>query len=180
MNWMEGNSLFTWMTRALLPEYRAPKRPGVAAAAPGEIPHGDEATNLALETLRLYPVDRVLRPVMNSLRADLERNTFSRGEALSAHPIPIHQRPLDNEYVWKGNPYHLDGWLKPTVTRFQFACDDPLVAWFVTAQTVVHDARRLPDLARQTAVCAARVCKTSSPPVNAPSSCTRRQIKVCS
>ncbi len=130
MNWMEGNSLFTWMTRALLPEYRAPKKPGVASAEPGEIPHGDEATGLALETLRLYSVDRVLRPVMNSLRADLERNPFSRGESLSAHPIPINRRPLDNEYVWKGNPYQLDGWLKPTVTMFQFAGDDPLVAWF--------------------------------------------------
>jgi len=130
MNWMEGNSLFTWMTRAMLPEYRAPKKPGVAAAAPGDIPHGDEATKLALDTLRLYPVDRVLRPVMNSLRSDIERNTFSRNESLSARPIPINQRPLDNEYAWKGNPYQMDGWLKPTVTMFQFACDDPMVAWF--------------------------------------------------
>jgi hypothetical protein len=130
MNWMEGNSLFTWMTRALLPEYRAPKKPGVASAEPDDIPHGVEATRLALETLRLYPVDRVLRPVMNSLRSDIEKNPFAKNEALSAHPIPINQRPLDNEYTWKGNPYQMDGWLKPTVTMFQFACDDPLVVWF--------------------------------------------------
>jgi len=130
MNWMEGNSLFTWMTRALLPEYRAPKRPGVASAGPGEIPQGEEATRLALETLRLYPVDRVLRPVMNSLRAELERNPFARNESLTAQPLPINQRPLDNEYVWKGNPYQMDGWFKPNITMFQFACDDPLVAWF--------------------------------------------------
>jgi photosystem II stability/assembly factor-like uncharacterized protein len=49
---------------------------------------------------------------------------------LSARPIPINQRPLDNEYVWKGNPYQLDGWFKPTVTMYQASCDDPLVAWF--------------------------------------------------
>ena len=130
MNWMEGNSLFTWMTRALLPEYRAPKRPGVASTAPGEIAHGDEAVRLALETLRLYPVDRVLRPVVNSLRADIERNSFSRAGQLSARPIPINQRPLDNEYAWKGNPYQMDGWFKPTVTMYQASCDDPFVAWF--------------------------------------------------
>jgi len=130
MNWMESNSLFTWMTRALLPAYRAPTRPGISATASSEIPQGEEATRLALETLRLYPVDRALRPVMNSLRSDIERNPFARNESLSAHPIPINQRPLDNEYAWKGNPYEMDGWLKPTVTMFQFACDDPEVAWF--------------------------------------------------
>jgi sialidase-1 len=42
----------------------------------------------------------------------------------------MNEQPLDNEYAWKGNPYRLDGWLKPTVTVMQFACDDPQVAWF--------------------------------------------------
>ena len=130
MNWMEGNSLFTWMTCALLPDYRAPAKPGLPATGPREIPHAEEAMRMAVETLHLYPVDRVLRPVMNSLRADLEPNPFARGEKLSARPIPINQRPLDNEYAWKGNPYQMDNWFKPIVTMFQFSCDDPLVAWF--------------------------------------------------
>ena len=130
MNRMEGNSLFAWMTRALVPEYRVPKAPGVSSAGSDAIPHSEETVRLALETLRLYPVDRVLRPVMNSLRTDIERNPFARGEPLSARPIAINQRPLDNEYVWKGNPYQLDGWFKPTVTMYQSSCDDPLVAWF--------------------------------------------------
>ncbi|MBU6400451.1 MAG: hypothetical protein KGS61_09050 [Verrucomicrobia bacterium] len=129
VNWMEGNPLFTWMTLALVPEYRDPLRPGVAATTAGRIAHGDEAVRLALETLRGYPLDRVLRPVMNSLRVDLERNPYARREALSAHPIPIGQRPLDNEYAWKGNPYQMDGWLKATITGFLTACDDPLVNW---------------------------------------------------
>ncbi len=130
MNWMDGNPLFTWMTCALLPDYRAPARPGVPATGPREFPHAEEGMRAALETLRLYPVDRVLRPVMNSLRADIEPNPFARGAKLSARPIPINERPLDNEYAWKGNPYQMDGWLKPTVTTFQFSCDDPLVGWF--------------------------------------------------
>jgi len=130
MNWMEGNSLFTWMTCALLPDYRSPVKPGVAAPGPRPIPHAEEAAGMALATLHLYPVDRVLRPVMNSLRTDLERNPFAHRETLSARPIPINQRPLDNEYAWKGNPYQMDNWLKPIVTMIQFACDDPLVGWF--------------------------------------------------
>jgi hypothetical protein len=129
MNWMEGNPLFTWMTLVLLPEYRAPLKPGVAPTKPDEIAHGQDAAALALQTLRLFPVDRVLRPVMNSWRPDIERNPFARSEALSARPIPIDQRPLDNEYAWKGNPYQLDGWLKPAVTGFQESCDDPQVEW---------------------------------------------------
>ena len=137
MNWMEGNSLFTWMTCALLPDYRAPARPGVPVPRPREILHGVEAKQLALATLHLYPVDRVLRPVMNSLRADVERNPFARREALSARPLPINQRPLDNEYAWKGNPYQMDNWLKPIVTMFQFACDDPLVGWFCDSSGAV-------------------------------------------
>jgi hypothetical protein len=96
-----------------------------------------EATKLALETLRLYPVDRALHPVMNSIRTDIERNPFARGGASSVRPIPIHQRPQDNEYAWKTNPYQLDGWLKPIVTSFQSSCDDPLVAWFCDSAGLV-------------------------------------------
>lgn len=47
--------------------------------------------------------------------------------------MPIDQRPLDNEYAWKGNPYAVDGWLRPAVTSIQFACDDRMVAWFSDA-----------------------------------------------
>jgi hypothetical protein len=93
---------------------------------------------MALETLHLYPIDRVLRPVMNTLRPEIERNPFARGEALSAHPIPINQRPLDNEYAWKGNPYQMDNWLKPIVMMFQCSCDDPLVAWFCDSNGGVY------------------------------------------
>ena len=130
MNWMEGNPLLTWMTVALLPEYRAPVKPGYRAAPADGIAHGAESERLSLETLHLYPLDRVLRPVMNSLRTDLERNPYAREGIESAHPIPINQRPLDNEYAWKGNPYQMDGWLKPSLRMFQNSCDDPLVAWF--------------------------------------------------
>ena len=44
---MEGNSVFTYMTLALAPEQT--------------LAHRVEALRLANETLRRYPVDRVLR-----------------------------------------------------------------------------------------------------------------------
>src|SRR5262249_50693081 len=97
-------------------------------------PHAAEALQGARETLELYPIDRVMHPVMNSIRKDIGvvtapgRGGAPQGRALK--PLPSNVRPLDNEYAWKGNVYQLDGWLKPTVTAMQFACDDPQVAWF--------------------------------------------------
>lgn len=132
MNWMEGNPLFTFMTLALLPEYRPPAKAGQSQSTLPSIPHAEESLQLARETLRDYPVDRVMRPVMNSLRKDIELNPYAdrQGQKQSTKPIPINLRPLDNEYAWKGNPYQLDGWLKPAVTMVQFSADDPAVAWF--------------------------------------------------
>jgi hypothetical protein len=117
LNWMEGNPLYTFMTVALIPQ---------------NLSHADESIKLSIDTLRRYPVDRVMHPVMNR---DIEMSPFEdRGHARqAAKPVPIDQRPLDNEYAWKGNPYAVDGWLKPDVTSIQFACDDPLVVWFSDA-----------------------------------------------
>lgn len=129
-NWQEGNALFAYMTLALLPEYAAVEHPGSPRAVSTDVPHAEEGLHRANETLVLYPVDRVLRPVMNSLREEIERNPHATRRPLSAEPLPINERPLDNEYVWKGNPYELDGWLKPTVTAMAFSCDDRLVGWF--------------------------------------------------
>ncbi|HTI49958.1 MAG TPA: hypothetical protein VL475_03365, partial [Planctomycetaceae bacterium] len=130
-NWTEGNSLFTYMTLALLPRYRDKAARQVGAIS-DEVPHAAEGLRLAHESLVQFPVDRVYRPVMNSLRSEIEVNPYSRraGRLQAAQPLPMKLRPLDNEYVWKGNPYQLDGWLKSTITAMQFSCDDPQVAWF--------------------------------------------------
>jgi hypothetical protein len=131
-NWSEGNALFAYMALALLPEYRDAAQ--IAAKRAPTAPHAAQALQSARETLELYPLDRVMRPVMNSIRKDIEVRTVpGRGRAmqtLALKPLPINVRPYDNEYAWKGNVYQLDGWLKPIVTAMQFACDDPKVAWF--------------------------------------------------
>jgi hypothetical protein len=134
MNWMEGNALYTYMTLAMLPDYRAPARPGAAVARKQPIEHAAESLKRSLETLRLFSIDRIFRPVMNSIRKDVELNPnpYRDGNGkLTAKVLPINQRPRDNEYEWKGNPYNADAWLKPGVVAMQFACDDPMVAWFV-------------------------------------------------
>jgi hypothetical protein len=131
-NWFEGNALFAYIALALLPEYRDAGQ--IASKRAPTAPHAAEALQNARETLELYPLDRVMHPVMNSIRKDIEliaappRDGATQRRALK--PLPINVRPHDNEYAWKGNVYQLDGWLKPTVTAMQFACDDPMVAWF--------------------------------------------------
>jgi hypothetical protein len=114
LNWMEGNPLYTFMTVALIPK---------------NLDHADESLRLSIDTLRRYPTDRVMHPVMIT---DVEMSPFEdRGHAKqAAKPVPIDRRPLDNEYAWKGNPYAVEGWLKPDVTSIQFSCDDPQVGWF--------------------------------------------------
>jgi hypothetical protein len=132
MNWMEGNALYTFMTLALIPTKWEPAKPGVDSRMWTKLPHAEESMRLSIDTLRLYPVDRVLHPVMNSIRADIEMSPYpDRGNGKqAAKAVPMDLRPLDNEYAWKGNPYAVDGWLKPAVTSLQFACDDSLVIWY--------------------------------------------------
>jgi len=131
-NWIEGNSLFAYMSLALLSDEPEPTTAGALRQVPGDVPHASEGLRLANRTLELFPIDRVLRPVMNSIRDDIEINTSPGrlGRQVSVKPLLVNERPRDNEYEWKGNPYRLDGWLKPTLTAFQVACDDPKVAWF--------------------------------------------------
>jgi hypothetical protein len=131
MTWMEGNPLFSFMT------IDASKRAFIILA------HRDESLALALDTLRRYPLDRVFHPVMNSLHTDIPLNPLPdlQGHKQSARPLPINQRPLDNEYAWKSTPYQLDGWLRPKVAGFQVAADDPEVAWFADSTGKIYMSR---------------------------------------
>jgi photosystem II stability/assembly factor-like uncharacterized protein len=80
---------------------------------------------------------------MNSLRQEIELNSFAdrQGQKQSTRPIPINRRPLDNEYAWKGNPYQLDGWLKPALRIMQFSADDASVAWCLDAASRIFWTR---------------------------------------
>jgi len=76
--------------------------------------------------LETHPTCRLFQPQMNSIRQDLEFYTEGgRREALN--PLPVYQRPFDNEYGWKGSPYRLDGWLSRTVSVVEISPHDPYV-----------------------------------------------------
>jgi hypothetical protein len=63
----------------------------------------------------------------------MEPIRISTAEAeTAAKPIPIDERPLDNEYAWKGNPYQMDG-CAAGHPGTGFSYDDPRVAWFSDA-----------------------------------------------
>jgi len=68
--------------------------------------------------LKQYPTLKIFQPQMNSLRDDLPD-----------HPLPYHERPFDNEYDFKGNPYQKDGWLSRIVTQVAASPHDPEVLY---------------------------------------------------
>jgi len=90
----EGNPLFTFVYHAL---------------SPAQNRH-EQALAQAVETLRLFPVDRRNRKVVNSIEPDvclsLRRDRFGRKQA--CQPVPMNRRPAD-VFEWKENPYRLDG-----------------------------------------------------------------------
>ena len=82
-----------------------------------------------LRTLRLFPTDRVVKPVMLSLDPKWRR--------LAGAPLPINVRPLDNEYEWKNDGTRLDGWLAERVVSLDLAPEDP------TVRVAVSDAGQI-------------------------------------
>ena len=105
---------------------------GTPRDLPADLPHATEGLALANDYARAISGGprTASRDELATQRHRTDPAAESDGRALSARPLPINERPHDNEYEWKGNPYQLDGWLKPIVTAMQFACDDPQVAWF--------------------------------------------------
>ncbi|MGQ9542069.1 MAG: hypothetical protein ACUVTY_13400 [Armatimonadota bacterium] len=89
-----------------------------------DTPGKEEALQGAKWTLQHYPVDKVFRPRMNSLRKDV---AIKDGRAVE--PLPLHESPRDNEFQWKGDPYALDGWLSRPVISVAVALEDEQV-WF--------------------------------------------------
>ncbi len=89
-----------------------------------DTPGKQEALQGAKWTLQHYPVDKVFRPRMNSLRRDI---AIKDGKAVE--PLPLHESPRDNEFQWKGDPYALDGWLSRPVISVAVSLEDENV-WF--------------------------------------------------
>jgi len=93
----EGNSFFNFVYCALNMHKRGQPEFGKAMAD-------------AIETLRLFPLDKRVFEVINSKRKDIKKSFFRdrRGRLQAKSPLPINERPVDT-YEWKANPYRLDG-----------------------------------------------------------------------
>jgi hypothetical protein len=90
----EGNPLFTFIYYALVPAQR----------------RDEQALAHALETLRLFPVDRRNYRVVNSAEPNNCISTWKDrfGRKQACQPTPMDRRPAD-VFEWKENPYRLDG-----------------------------------------------------------------------
>jgi len=80
----------------------------------------------SLWNLQTHPTCRVFQPRMNSIRTDVEFHE-ANGKRESLHPLPVHERPSDNEYEWKGSPYGLDGWTSRIVSVLEVSPHDPYI-----------------------------------------------------
>jgi hypothetical protein len=89
---------------------------------------GDEYGDLegSLWNLQTHPTCRVFQPRMNSIRTDIEFHE-ANGRRESLHPLPVYERPSDNEYEWKVNPYSLDGWTSRIVSVLEVSPHDPYI-----------------------------------------------------
>jgi hypothetical protein len=94
----------------------------------------------ALWTLQSHPTNMHFQPRMNSLRDDIPK-----AGRLSKEPLPLFEATWDNEYMWKGHMYGLDGWLSRTVVALDAAREDPAVIY---AAEEAGDLYRSRDAAR--------------------------------
>ena len=74
--------------------------------------------------LKYYPTIKVFQPRMNSIRPDI---------AVAPKPFPLSERPFDNEYDFKADPFRLDGWLSRIVTDVRVSLADPQVIFAADA-----------------------------------------------
>jgi hypothetical protein len=89
----------------------------------------EQRLQAAIQNLRDYPTDKIFRPKMNSIRPEVKKVG-----GLAEEPLPMYERPLDNEYEWKNNPYSLDGWMSREIASIDAAPEDPAVIYAADQQ----------------------------------------------
>ena len=134
VGWHDENPIFTYVTLAACARSDA-GRPDFGKV--GSDPARCRATRCrgarrGRPNADRLPVDRVVHPVMNSIRKDVQiiPTEIARGTCKPSHRCRSTSGPSITNMPGRGNPCELDGWLKPTLSGMQFSCDDPQVAWF--------------------------------------------------
>lgn len=93
------------------------------------------ADEKSTETLKLFPPNKIVRPVMNSIKPEWLR--YAQGNK-STIPVPMGIRPLDNDFEWKASPYRLDGWLPSPIVSLSVTKEDPMVLYAVDASGYIY------------------------------------------
>ncbi len=70
--------------------------------------------------LKYYPTNKVFQPRMHS---------FLPGAEELALPLPMSQRPFDNEWEFKSDPARLDGWASRYMTDVTVSALDPMIVF---------------------------------------------------
>lgn len=81
--------------------------------------------------LKHYPTNKVFQPRVNSIRHDIDFDNRTV-------PLPLSERPFDNEYDYKANPWKLDGWMARIVTEVEASPIDPMVVYASDAGGYVY------------------------------------------
>jgi photosystem II stability/assembly factor-like uncharacterized protein len=98
---------------------------------------GDLDREGALWDLRHWPTTRRYAPRMNSIRQDIEF-IAAQGRRVARDALPMNERPMDNEYQWKGSPYALDRWLARVIVALDVAAEDPAVIHCLDSSGLVY------------------------------------------
>lgn len=104
-------------------------------AQPGS---GDFDCEGALWDLRHWPLTRRYQPRMNSIRRDIEFVSNEEGHRVAKNPLPMNERPKDNEYQWKSSPYALNGWLARPILALAVADEDAAVIHCLDSEGLVY------------------------------------------
>ena len=102
-----------------------------------ECPDREKGLADALGSLRTWPTDTTLFPVMNSLRGEVEQ----AGGGLSKEPLPLNEAAWDNEYIWKGHLYRLDGWHSRPIVSVSVSAEDEYVMYACDAAGDIYQTR---------------------------------------
>jgi len=116
----DAQSLFTYIQYAIDPES----------------PNREKALADALRSLRTWPTDTTLFPVMNSIRPEIEKVG-----GMSKEPLPLNEAAWDNEYIWKGHLYGLDRWLSRSPVCVAVPAEDPFVMYACDTAGDIYQTR---------------------------------------
>ena len=84
---------------------------------------GDGEIGEGIETLIGYDENRFYEPKLNTP----QNGPFLQVNHRAPGPVPMKDRPIDNELEWKGDPHRCDGWLSRPVRKVIACAEDPYI-----------------------------------------------------